>query len=228
MTEERFNWSSSHQVDLFSIWSRLIYSHLWAVWELAHSDQPLVQLAWQASDWAVYSVIALLWILILFFIRPLALPSSNRVISTILVSYSDLPLFYTREIWVRDYYSASFRFQIKASNIFSTFWKFCGRWQIIATHLFCQQIDRYRREAEENKNRLYEFEADSQRKQQENALENEKVHNLCHPWTQTPFCRQDKKSEQSWVCRSSGAKLRKRCGRVARTFYSVYSYFKWC
>lgn len=37
------------------------------------------------------------------------------------------------------------------------------------------KIDRYRREAEENKNRLYEFEADSQRKQQENALENEKV-----------------------------------------------------
>ncbi|XP_029180081.2 outer dense fiber protein 2-like isoform X3 [Acropora millepora] len=38
-----------------------------------------------------------------------------------------------------------------------------------------EQIDRYRREAEENKNRLYEYEADSQRKQQENALENEKV-----------------------------------------------------
>lgn len=37
------------------------------------------------------------------------------------------------------------------------------------------KIDRYRREAEENKNRLYEYEADSQRKQQENALENEKV-----------------------------------------------------
>ncbi|KAK2567261.1 Outer dense fiber protein 2 [Acropora cervicornis] len=37
------------------------------------------------------------------------------------------------------------------------------------------RIDRYRREAEETKNRLYEFEADSQRKQQENALENEKV-----------------------------------------------------
>ncbi|XP_074621837.1 outer dense fiber protein 2-like [Acropora palmata] len=37
------------------------------------------------------------------------------------------------------------------------------------------KIDRYRREAEETKNRLYEFEADSQRKQQENALENEKV-----------------------------------------------------
>lgn len=37
------------------------------------------------------------------------------------------------------------------------------------------KIDRYRREAEETKNRLYEYEADSQRKQQENALENEKV-----------------------------------------------------
>ena len=94
---------------------------------------------------------------------------------------------------------------------------------MFATHLFCQQIDRYRREAEETKNRLYEFEADSQRKQQENALENEKVHNLCHPWTQTLFRREDKKSEQSWVWRSSGAKLRKTCGRVARTFYSVYS-----
>ena len=117
---------------------------------------------------------------------------------------------------------------IKASCIFSTLWKFCNRWQLFATHLFCQQIDRYRREAEETKNRLYEYEADSQRKQQENALENEKVHNLCHPWTRTLFRRLAKKSEQSWVWRSSGAKLRKRCGRVARTFYSVYSYFKWC
>ncbi|CAH3114400.1 unnamed protein product [Porites lobata] len=37
------------------------------------------------------------------------------------------------------------------------------------------QIDKYRREAEEMKNRLYEYEADTQRMQQENALENEKV-----------------------------------------------------
>lgn len=37
------------------------------------------------------------------------------------------------------------------------------------------KIDRYRREAEETKNRLYEYEADSQRQQQEHALENEKV-----------------------------------------------------
>lgn len=38
-----------------------------------------------------------------------------------------------------------------------------------------QQIDKYRREAEDSKNRLYEHEADTQRIQQENALENEKV-----------------------------------------------------
>lgn len=37
------------------------------------------------------------------------------------------------------------------------------------------KIDKYRREAEEMKNRLYEYEADTQRMQQENALENEKV-----------------------------------------------------
>jgi len=37
------------------------------------------------------------------------------------------------------------------------------------------KIDKYRREAEDSKNRLYEYEADTQRKQQENALENEKV-----------------------------------------------------
>lgn len=38
-----------------------------------------------------------------------------------------------------------------------------------------QQIDKYRREAEDAKNRLYEYEADAQRIQQETALENEKV-----------------------------------------------------
>lgn len=38
-----------------------------------------------------------------------------------------------------------------------------------------QQIDKYRREAEDSKNRLYEYEADAQRIQQETALENEKV-----------------------------------------------------
>ena len=38
-----------------------------------------------------------------------------------------------------------------------------------------QQIDKYRREAEDAKNRLYENEADAQRMQQETALENEKV-----------------------------------------------------
>ena len=66
---------------------------------------------------------------------------------------------------------------------------------MFATHLFYQQIDRYRREAEETKNRLYEYEADSQRKQQEHALENEKVHNLCQPRTQALFLLQARKSE---------------------------------
>lgn len=37
------------------------------------------------------------------------------------------------------------------------------------------KIDKYRREAEDSKNRLFEYEADTQRIQQENALENEKV-----------------------------------------------------
>lgn len=37
------------------------------------------------------------------------------------------------------------------------------------------KIDKYRREAEDSKNRLFEYEADAQRFQQENALENEKV-----------------------------------------------------
>ncbi|KAL9988685.1 hypothetical protein ACROYT_G003159 [Oculina patagonica] len=37
------------------------------------------------------------------------------------------------------------------------------------------KIDKYRREAEDCKNRLYEYEADAQRIQQETALENEKV-----------------------------------------------------
>lgn len=37
------------------------------------------------------------------------------------------------------------------------------------------QIDKYRREADDAKNRLYEYEADAQRIQQETALENEKV-----------------------------------------------------
>lgn len=37
------------------------------------------------------------------------------------------------------------------------------------------KIDKYRREAEDAKNNLYEYEADTQRKHQENALENEKV-----------------------------------------------------
>ena len=40
---------------------------------------------------------------------------------------------------------------------------------------FRPQIDKYRREAEDAKNRLYEYEADAQRIQQETALENEKV-----------------------------------------------------
>ena len=38
-----------------------------------------------------------------------------------------------------------------------------------------QQIDKYRREGEDLKNRLYEYETDAQRMQQETALENEKV-----------------------------------------------------
>lgn len=40
---------------------------------------------------------------------------------------------------------------------------------------YVPQIDKYRREAEDAKNRLYEYEADAQRIQQEAALENEKV-----------------------------------------------------
>lgn len=42
------------------------------------------------------------------------------------------------------------------------------------------KIDKYRREAEDSKNRLYEYEADAQRIQQEAALENEKVKMKLH------------------------------------------------
>ncbi|XP_020610395.1 outer dense fiber protein 2-like isoform X1 [Orbicella faveolata] len=42
------------------------------------------------------------------------------------------------------------------------------------------KIDKYRREAEDAKNRLYEYEADAQRIQQETALENEKVKMKLH------------------------------------------------
>ena len=50
---------------------------------------------------------------------------------------------------------------------------------------FRQQIDKYRREAEDAKNRLYEYEADAQRIQQETALENEKVAKPPFPSKQT-------------------------------------------
>ena len=47
--------------------------------------------------------------------------------------------------------------------------------QVLYLCAFRPQIDKYRREAEDAKNRLYEYEADAQRIQQETALENEKV-----------------------------------------------------
>lgn len=47
--------------------------------------------------------------------------------------------------------------------------------QVFYLFTFRQQIDKYRREAEDCKNRLYEYEADAQRIQQETVLENEKV-----------------------------------------------------
>ena len=52
---------------------------------------------------------------------------------------------------------------------------------------FRQQIDKYRREGEDAKNRLYEYEADAQRIQQETALENEKVKQPSFPSTQTSY-----------------------------------------
>lgn len=64
---------------------------------------------------------------------------------------------------------------------------FCQRLKCSILITFRQQIDKYRREAEDSKNRLYEYEADAQRIQQEAALENEKVAEPSFPSKQTSY-----------------------------------------